>query len=116
LGGLTPNVTSVLLSCNGKADAGLIPSGILGVATQYPGLLSYISSALKPNGTYNATYFLQTVNRTLGEAIVAFENQDITQYFTNGVAALLYPLAQKAIVNDGQMGYVSRSSSRASTY
>jgi hypothetical protein len=31
LGGLTPNITTVLLSANGQSAAGLIPAGILGL-------------------------------------------------------------------------------------
>ena len=35
LGGLTPNITSVLHSVNGSLYVGLVPSGVLGLATQY---------------------------------------------------------------------------------
>ncbi|KAL1962662.1 hypothetical protein VTN77DRAFT_9296 [Rasamsonia byssochlamydoides] len=69
LGGLTPNVTSVIESVNGQYWAGLIPLGLLGVASQYPEVM-----------------FLATKNITWAEAIATFMNQDISDYFVNGEA------------------------------
>lgn len=105
LGGLTPNVTNVLVAVSGTLEAGLIPAGIVGLSTQYPELLDYLKDALNQNGTYNATGFFATRNYTLTEGIVAFINQDITKYFETGVSALQAPIPQKVINRDGVMGY-----------
>lgn len=105
LGGLTPNVTSVLLSVNGGLEAGLVPAGILGLASQFPDLMAYLTDNLFPSGMYNATTFLRARNETLVGTIGAFFNQDITKYFKNGLASILSPQAQYVINRDGVMGY-----------
>ncbi|KAF7193947.1 Trichothecene C-3 esterase [Pseudocercospora fuligena] len=105
LGGLTPNVTSVLAATNGGIAAGLIPAGILGLASQYPELLQYIKENLNNEGKYNATGFLMARNQTLAESIGAFVFQNITQYFKNGEQSLSNPLSQRIINRDGIMGY-----------
>lgn len=104
LGGLTPNVTSVLLAVNGNVTAGLIPAGIIGLASQYPGGLDYLISGLKKTGPRNATGFLAARNYTLVQAIVAYAGQDITDYFVGGIAELMMPLIQKITNRDGIMG------------
>ncbi|KAF2173489.1 hypothetical protein M409DRAFT_61872 [Zasmidium cellare ATCC 36951] len=105
LGGLTPNVTSVLASVTGSIEAGLIPAGILGLASQYPELMQWLGDNLNMEGQYNASEFLEAKNQTLVEAIGAFVGQDITKYFKNGVASLYERVPQYVINRDGQMGY-----------
>ncbi|KAB8339113.1 hypothetical protein FH972_022049 [Carpinus fangiana] len=105
LGGLTPNVTSVLETITGTALAGLAPAGILGLASQYPELEQYLQENLKKTGQYNITRFYAARNETLIGSIGAFANQDITEYFTNGLAALTEPIPMMVTNKDGLMGY-----------
>lgn len=105
LGGLTPNVTSVLLSVNGNVEAGLVPPSILGLISQYPDEGELLLSRLKTEGPYNATGFLAVLNYTLDEAIVAYAFQNIGDYFVGGLADLLGPVPTKLSQLDGVMGY-----------
>lgn len=105
LGGLTPNITSVLSAVSGTATAGLIPAGILGLASQYPELEAFLLEKLNKEGEYNATGFLEARNYTLVEGIVNFLGNDINDYFMNGTDLLGSPIGQKATNRDGIMGY-----------
>lgn len=105
LGGLTPNVTSVLLSVNGGLEAGLIPPSFLGLASQYPAERAYLLSRLKPDGPRNATGFLAALNYTLDEAIAAYAFQDVGDYLVGGLADLLGPVPTRLTQRDGLMGY-----------
>lgn len=105
LGGLTPNVTSVLKTINGTVYAGLAPSGILGLSSQYPDLNDYVQGQLNPTGEYNATRFNAAKNDSLIETISSFAGQNLALYFKDGVAALESPIAQRVINSDGIMGY-----------
>ncbi|KAK4616537.1 Trichothecene C-3 esterase [Fulvia fulva] len=105
LGGLTPNISSVLLAVSGSLQAGLIPAGILGLASQYPELDQYLTDNLKTDGEFNATGFREATNYTVTEAIVAFASQDITQYFSNGAGTLFDPIPRSVINREGIMGY-----------
>ena len=105
LGGLTPNITSVMLTVNGTAEAGLVPSGILGLASQYPEAYNFLVSQLKTSGQYNKTGFLAAKNMTLDQTIVTFAGHNIYAYFQNGSAEFETPLVQKIINSDGLMGY-----------
>jgi hypothetical protein len=105
LGGLTPNVTSVLYTINGTLEAGLAPSGILGLASQYPAVYQFITQQLKTSGQYNMTGFLAARNMSLDQTIETYANQDIFAYFTNGSALLQAPIVQQIVSADGLMGY-----------
>jgi hypothetical protein len=105
VGGLTPNVSSVMKSVNGTAAAGLIPSGILGLASQFPAAYDFLMQQLKTSGPFNNTAFVAAKNMTLGQTIETFANQDIYAYFTNGSAAFQAPVVQQVINSDGLMGY-----------
>lgn len=105
LGGLTPNVTSVLETISGTASAGLAPSSILGLTSQYPDVQKYLISLLKTEGPYNKTGFLAAKNYTLPEAGIAYAGHNIASYFTNGLATFQDPKIRAAINSDGIMGY-----------
>lgn len=105
LGGLTPNVTSVMQTVNGKIEAGLIPAGILGISVQNPAARAFIASNLKTSGPYNATKFLSAQNLTLVGAVGAFANEDISDYFVNGMESLTNPVSTALTNRDGIMGY-----------
>lgn len=105
LGGLPPNITSVLNSINGHAAAALIPSAFLGLFAQYPTVLDFFLSNLRSDGPYNKTGFLAARNMTLDQAEPAFAMQDISKYFYGGFSFLQDPRVQHIINNEGQMGY-----------
>ncbi|EPE06612.1 lipase 1 precursor [Ophiostoma piceae UAMH 11346] len=105
VGGLTPNVTSVLFSINGGVGAGIAPPAILGITNQFPDVYEYVLSLLKSEGTNNKTGFLAAQNYTLNQDIGAFLGKNISDYFEGGLSAVLSPLAQKVIHSDGIMGY-----------
>lgn len=106
LGGLTPNVTSVLNMINKSYAAGLAPPSILGLTSQYPALHQYVVSQLNPSGQYNSTAFLAAMNMTLDEAEGKYAFQNISAYFVNGIDALLNNSTFKKVVDsNGQMGY-----------
>jgi len=104
LGGLTPNITSVLLSVNDQLAAGLIAEGIVGLSTQWPGLMSLVKDEVKQSGPYNASNFFNVTNQTFDEAILTFANQNVMEYFKDGLDILYNPTAQKAVNRDGIMG------------
>ncbi|CAK7266433.1 hypothetical protein SEPCBS57363_002085 [Sporothrix epigloea] len=105
LGGLTPNVTSVLFTLYDSIEAGLAPPSILGLTNQFPDVYKYILSKLKTTGPYNATGFLATLNYTLDENISKFAFKNMSMYFENGLDDLFSPVSQKIINSDGIMGY-----------
>ncbi|QIW96607.1 hypothetical protein AMS68_002125 [Peltaster fructicola] len=104
LGGLTPNVSSVLYTINGGIYAGLAPSGILGLSSQWPDLNTFVQGQLFQTGEYNATRFNSAKNLTLIGTIGAFANQDLALYFQDGLNALDAPISQYVINQDGIMG------------
>ncbi|RMD39243.1 hypothetical protein DV735_g5887, partial [Chaetothyriales sp. CBS 134920] len=105
LGGLTPNVTSVLRAITGTVYAGLAPPSIIGISNQYPDRYQYLVSRLKPSGPYNRTAFLSAVNLTIGEAVLKFAGHNISDYFVDGLSDVLNPFTAKVTNSDGIMGY-----------
>ncbi|ROW00943.1 hypothetical protein VSDG_02790 [Cytospora chrysosperma] len=105
LGGLTPNITSVMLTINQSPETGLVPSSILGISSQYPEERDFLVSRLKTSGPYNATGFLAALNYTANEAFVAYANQDIGNYFIGGIGDLFGPVPMRVTNLDGIMGY-----------
>ncbi|KAB5545811.1 lipase 1 [Coniochaeta sp. 2T2.1] len=106
LGGLTPNITSVLQTINRSYAAGLAVSAILGITSQFPPVFEYVTSRLKPSGPDNATTFLAAMNMSLAEAGGAFAFKDISKFFINGFDDLLNNSAtRKIILSDGLMGW-----------
>ena len=103
LGGLTPNVTSVTDYINGGECAGLIPAGLLGIASQHPEAWAWILSRLKPA---TAAKFLSVRYMTAAQSIAAFWGENIYDYFVGGWADLRAARVMKMMYNvDGYMGY-----------
>ncbi|KAL2138015.1 hypothetical protein VTI28DRAFT_7666 [Corynascus sepedonium] len=102
LGGLTPNVTSVTAYLNKQEGAGLIPQGLLGIATQHPDAYAWIISRLKPA---LRDIFLSAKRMTGLQSILAFQYQDIYGYFIGGYDDLHTPVMQNMYNVDGYMGY-----------
>ena len=105
LGGLTPNITSVLTTVNKQANAGLIPPGLLGLFSQYPALEDFLLSKLKVGGPFNQTGFLAARNMNITETDTAFYMQDIAEYFWEGFSFLRDPAIRHVLYNNGQMGF-----------
>ncbi|KYK56469.1 hypothetical protein DCS_03469 [Drechmeria coniospora] len=105
IGGLTPNITTVLLTVEGSPAVGLVPAGIVGLASQWPALRRYVDDNLKTEGRYNKTGFLATENYTVIENAAEFAGQNMADYFVNGLDIIRAPVAQRALRSDGQMGY-----------
>ena len=105
LGGLTPNFTSVVGSITGTMWAGLAPSLLLGITSQYPTSYDFILSKLKPSGRYNSTTFLSAKNMSATQAFATFANQNSFSYFEGGITVFNSPMIQRIIESDGLMGY-----------
>jgi hypothetical protein len=105
IGGITPNITAVLDAVSGNDAAGLGPSAILGVTSQYPEVQEYVISKLKTDGPRNKTGFLAAENFTTAQAGAAYEGLDIYDFFTNGKGLLREPKVLKVVNRDGIMGY-----------
>ncbi|ROW03445.1 hypothetical protein VSDG_01537 [Cytospora chrysosperma] len=106
MGGLTPNVTNVLLSINEKVSAGLAPPAIIGLTSQWPETQEYVFSRLvkTKTGTYTAANFLAAENMTLSEAESTYAFQDITLYFIDGIDDITGEEVTTVINSDGIMG------------
>ncbi|KAK4110254.1 LIP-domain-containing protein [Canariomyces notabilis] len=102
LGGLTPNVTGVTDFLNGKEGAGLIPAGLLGIATQHPDAYRWIVSRLRPA---LRDRFLSVRKMTARQAIRTFMYNDIYSYFVGGYKDLHTRVMQMMYNIDGFMGY-----------
>ena len=105
LGGLVSNYTAAFPAITGSQFAGLIPSGLVGLTTQYPEAYDYMVSQLKTSGPYNKTMFLSVKNLSVAEAFVVFAGQDTFTYFKNGADVLKAPVMQDMLNREGYMGY-----------
>lgn len=104
LGGLTPNISSVLHAVKQQVSAFLGVQGILGLASQHPDVEKVLLSKLKDSGPFNKTGFLAITNMTSQVAAFTFLGADISQYFDGGFALLDDPVVADVISTDGIMG------------
>jgi hypothetical protein len=105
VGGLTPNVTSVIEAINSTPFAETVVNGLLGMASQSSTLKKYVMSQLKTSGPYNATTFLAAQSQNTTVDAVVYANQNILDYFTAGESFLQSPIVQAVANRDGIMGY-----------
>lgn len=102
MGGLTPNVTSVALSVNDKADAGLVAAGILGIAAAYPNLSSIINSSfVSPT---KMQQFYDVKSECIAQIGATDADMDILGYFKQGASLLTDPQYAFAVQDGGIMG------------
>ena len=101
LGGLTPNVTSVLFTVNETPYAGLSPPGILGLSSQDPEFRSLIETLLVP---LKAPLFNQASMQCVDQDIVTYLDQDITSYFVDGAVTFTLPNVTEFTNTYGVMG------------
>lgn len=105
LGGLTPNVTNVVLHVNGHDFSWLNFAGINGLTHAYPDALAYIEGDLVPEKAdefYSINYKCTYPNESNVETNLS--NQDISPYFKNGLAFLQAPVIADVILNGTMMG------------
>lgn len=105
LGGLTPNVTSVLESVNSSPFMETAVNGLLGMASQHPTFEQYMINQLKTSGPYNATTFLAARSQNTTVDTIVFADQNVFDYFVSGDSFLQNPLTQAVVNSDGMMGY-----------
>jgi len=103
-GGLVPSVMDGEERLNGKDAAGLIFSGLLGITSQHPEARKYIDSRLKDTGPYNRTRFYSALGMNGIQVLLAFEYENIYNYFKNGKADLDNPLLTNMYNKDATMG------------
>jgi hypothetical protein len=101
VGGLVPNITSILNTINEGAFAGLAPAGIMGLYQAYPDLAAFIDENLIAS---KAAEFKDAQTQCLDTDITEYIFQDIYSYFSDGAALLQAPVAQAVIAETGQMG------------
>ena len=93
LGGLVPNVTSLLHSIDGTPAAGLLTSALLGITTQHPAAYDYLVSKTKTSGPYNWTCFFTAKNMSYLEAATTYANQSIIDnYLGSSYSVLQQPV------------------------
>lgn len=99
IGGLTPNISSVLLTINKGVAASLAPTGIVGIASQYSNFSDYLEQHLIPSKKA-AFYSVRDCSNTS-----SFLGQDIFSYFDNGEHALTDPIPNSVVQAGGIQGY-----------
>ncbi|CAN6672829.1 hypothetical protein TRVA0_047S00474 [Trichomonascus vanleenenianus] len=100
VGGLITNITAVALSANNGGRAGLVASGITGLANEYPDFDTALRASLKPA---TADVLLSTTQMCINDAASAFDNQEIFKYSKNGEDVLLDPTI-KRILDENALG------------
>uniref|UniRef100_A0A060T9V7 ARAD1D14784p n=1 Tax=Blastobotrys adeninivorans TaxID=409370 RepID=A0A060T9V7_BLAAD len=100
LGGVIRNLTSAALTVNRGPFAGLVPTAISGLSTQYPELDAYINEQLIPA---KRAYFETGKNQCVPLDATLFAFQDWTSYFKDGQRVLYNDVAQK-VLEENTMG------------
>ncbi|KAH8675260.1 secretory lipase-domain-containing protein [Xylariales sp. PMI_506] len=104
IGGMTPVLFNVFNTITSTKSAGIIPAGVLGLASQWPEVQTDLLSKLLPNGTQNAARFMAAGNMTLSTACVDFYGEDIYDYFVNKIEDFMTAGVQSVLAVDGTMG------------
>ena len=115
LGGLTPNVTNVVLHTN-KGDFSWLPfAGINGLTHAYPDARAYIDEDLVPEKVdeFHSINFKCTND---SDSEKRLSNQDIAPYFKNGLDFLRNPVIADVIANGATMGRRSTPSTPLYVY
>jgi hypothetical protein len=101
LGGLIPNVQTVLNTINKGLFAGLAATGINGLANGYPELQTYLDQHLKPS---KAAAYKKPLTQCLGDDTNQFVFKDIYTFFDNGENFTNAPVVQNVLSESGIMG------------
>ena len=73
-----PNIISALRTIDGTIYAGLIPSGLLGLAKQYPVISEWLSVHLRSNVS---EMFVEVGQRCIDENLVVYANHSFSDFF-----------------------------------
>lgn len=98
VGGVVPNITTVITMINGKGSAGLIPAGVLGLAHQYPELDTIIQQHVLPQ--YHDEFY-KAATQCLGANSNDYANKDIIGMFDDRNLAFTNPTAVRIIRENG---------------
>ena len=101
LGGLVPNITSVLNTINKGPFADLGPAGIMGLTHAYPDLAVYVDENLVPS---KAADFKKAGTQCLNTDMTQFLFSDIYSYFTQGEEIWNDPVPQSVFQGTGLQG------------
>lgn len=101
LGGLIPNVTSVLSTINGGPFAGLAFSGIYGLSKAYPNLTTFVQNDLIPS---KSAEFYKIANGCLSQAASGGAFKNVYSYFKDGSRTTSQPIPKSVLAAGGQMG------------
>nr|POE73081.1 lipase a [Quercus suber] len=103
LGGLVSNLSSAMLDhLSGTMWAGLFPSLLVGLTTQYPDLEEYVVTHLKPE---RRSEFFAVKHMDIAHALTRYAGQDMFSYFANGRKDIESPAVQSVLSQQGIMGY-----------
>ncbi|KAF7869850.1 hypothetical protein EAF04_004634 [Stromatinia cepivora] len=101
LGGLVPNVTSVLLSTNKSFFSGLIPAGIIGLTNAYPKFKEFVHKHVLPS---KASGFYKASTQCFSNNTSTYLNQDISSYLDQEITSFLTGYPKEILDITGQMG------------
>ncbi|PHH60869.1 hypothetical protein CDD81_1074 [Ophiocordyceps australis] len=100
VGGTVPNITNVITLINNNSSAGLIPTGMLGLAAQYAELKALIDERLKPE---NKEHFEKPLKQCLVANNIEFSNDDILGMFDDPNFVYTDPTATR-LLNENALG------------
>lgn len=100
VGGTVPNITNVVTAINGGPFAFLIPSGILGLASEYPDLKKVVEDHLKPEAS---TKFHKAGTQCLVANAAEYVLQDIIGMFDDRQLIYRNPTAVR-ILGENALG------------
>ncbi|RDA95046.1 hypothetical protein CP533_2155 [Ophiocordyceps camponoti-saundersi (nom. inval.)] len=92
VGGTVPNISSVVLSINKHASAGLIPAGLVGLANQHPDLDELLQKHVLPQ--YRDELFAPR-KQCQGANDKQFKNRDVPAMLDDPTLIFKHPLAVK---------------------
>lgn len=81
VGGTVPNITSIAMTVNNGSYVGLVPSGMLGMASQFPDFAAVIKRNVKPEFSDE---IYQVLKQCAGANSAVFGNRDVLGMFEQG--------------------------------
>lgn len=102
MGGLTPNITSVAETINDGPNAGLLASGILGLAAAYPNITTFLNDSFVSNEARDKFY--KTKDECIVQTSLQLADEDVFGYFKGGAAVLTDQRTAFAVADGGIMG------------
>jgi len=101
LGGLVPNISSVLETITGGLFAGLAFAGLNGFYKAYPNFTQWLDDNMVPS---LKSQFFEYADECLPGAILGGAFQNLYSYFVDGAASLQEPVPSTLMAFAGEMG------------